>query len=191
MAATGRPPAENVEDGQAGGGTKPPLERRIARIFGLEGESWMRHANPLSVWTRFSVLPLLAIAIWSRDWIGWLSLFPIGLAIAWMFVNPLLFKEPRSTMSWASRGVFGERIWADRDKVELPRQYRSPMPNVANAYSILGILLLAYGLVTLSVLPVVAGVLITVGGKLWYIDRMVLLFDTMKERRPEYAAWEH
>ena len=43
---------------------------KIAKLFGLEGESWMRHANPASVWTRFSVVSILALAIWSRDWIG-------------------------------------------------------------------------------------------------------------------------
>jgi hypothetical protein len=27
--------------------------------------------------------------------------------------------------------------------------------------------------------------------KAWYIDRMVLLFEDMKARRPQYAAWEY
>jgi hypothetical protein len=26
-------------------------EQRIARLFGLTGDAWMRHANPVSVWT--------------------------------------------------------------------------------------------------------------------------------------------
>ena len=43
---------------------------RISRLFGLEGDRRMRHTNPVSVWSRFSVLALLALAIWSRDWIG-------------------------------------------------------------------------------------------------------------------------
>jgi hypothetical protein len=51
--------------------TKVTKETKIAKAFGLDGENWMRHANPVSVWTRFAVLPLLAAAIWSRDWIGW------------------------------------------------------------------------------------------------------------------------
>jgi hypothetical protein len=54
-------------------------QTKLARIFGLEGDAWMRRANPLSVWTRFTVLPLLAIAIWSRTWIGWWSLVPLPL----------------------------------------------------------------------------------------------------------------
>jgi hypothetical protein len=31
----------------------------VDKLFGLEGGSWMRHANPVSVRTRFAVLPLL------------------------------------------------------------------------------------------------------------------------------------
>jgi hypothetical protein len=55
---------------------------------------------------------VIALAIWSRDWIGWWSLLPIALAIVWMMVNPLLFATPRSTRNRASKGVFGERIWS-------------------------------------------------------------------------------
>jgi len=82
-------------------------ETKIARAFGLDGEGWMRHANPVSVWTRFAVLPLLAAAVWSRDWIGWWSLVPVALSLIFMMVNPLLYPRPRSTRNWASRAVFG------------------------------------------------------------------------------------
>jgi hypothetical protein len=171
--------------------TKPTTERRVARLFGLEGEAWMRHANPVSVWTRFSVVSLFALSIWSRDWIGWLCLVPIALCVIWTMVNPLLFGVPRSTRSWASKGVFGERIWADRDTVEIPPQFRSAVPNVANLCSALGLALLAYGLVALSLLPVLAGIVIVHLGKLWFIDRMVLLFEDVKGRNAEYASWEY
>jgi hypothetical protein len=33
--------------------------------------------------------------------------------------------------------------------------------------------------------------LILQGGKVWYIDRMVLLFEEMKRLDPEYARWEY
>jgi hypothetical protein len=171
--------------------SKITSERRVARLFGLEGENWMRHANPLSVWTRFSVLSLLAISVWSREWIGWYCLIPIALSLIWMMVNPLLFPEPKSTKNWASKGVFGERVWAERNAVEIPKQFKSHIPNVANAFSSIGIILLAYGLIELNVLAAVAGILITHGGKLWYLDRMVLLFEDMKSRRAEYANWEY
>lgn len=151
----------------------------------------MRHANPASVWTRFSVMSVLALAIWSREWIGIWCLAPVALAIVWMFVNPLLFSEPKSTRNWASRGVLGERIWVDRDKVEIPEQFRSPTASfVANGYSAIGMAVLAFGLIDLNLLAVLTGLLITHGGKAWYIDRASLLFAEMKDRSPEYARWD-
>jgi len=166
-------------------------DSRIAKFFGLEGQNWMRHANPASVWTRFTVLSILALAIWSRDWIGAWSLIGVGLAIIWMFVNPLLFKAPKSTRNWASRAVLGERIWVDRNKVDLPEQFRSrAAPLVANAYSAIGVGILAFGLVDLNLLATVTGILIAHGGKAWYMDRISLLFAEMKGRSDEYAAWD-
>jgi hypothetical protein len=35
------------------------MDISVNKLFGLEGDKWMRHANPVSVWTRFAVLPLL------------------------------------------------------------------------------------------------------------------------------------
>ena len=117
------------------GTTRSTGERRVARLFGLQGDTWMRHANPVSVWTRFAVLPLIAASIWSRDWIGWWSLVPLVLSLVFMMVNPLLFPQPRSTRNWTSKSVLGERVWADRDTVELPEQFRaSRVPAVAQAF---------------------------------------------------------
>jgi hypothetical protein len=164
---------------------------KIAKLFGLEGEGWMRHANPASVWTRFTVLSILSLAIWSRDWIGAWCLIGVGLAIVWIFVNPLLFQAPKSTRNWASRAVLGERLWVDRNKLDVPEQFRSRAASlVANAYSTIGLGLLAFGLVELDLLGTVTGILITHGGKAWYMDRVSLLFAEMKGRSDEYAAWD-
>ena len=51
--------------------------------------------------------------------------------------------------------------------------------------------LLVYGLIRLDVMAPVTGVVILQGGKLWYLDRMVLLFEALKSQNPEYAAWEY
>ena len=171
--------------------TKGTSERRVASLFGLKGDSWLRHANPWSVWTRFAVLPLLILAVWSRDWIGWWSLAAVALVLVFMMVNPLLFRESGSTRSWASRSVFGEHIWSDRDTVELPRQFLdSRVPAVSTAIQVAGVALLAYGLIELDLLTTVAGLVLTQTAKAWYLDRMVLLYEDMKARYPEYAAWE-
>ena len=166
-------------------------EAKVAKAFGLTGDHWMRHANPLSVWSRFSVLSLIAVAVWSRDWIGWFSLIPIALSILWLYFNPIFFKEPRSTKNWASKGVLGERIWAQRNTVDLPPEFVSPVPNIANAAGGIGMAMLIYGLVELNLPATITGIFITHLAKVWFIDRMVLLFDRMKTTVPEFASWEY
>ena len=163
----------------------------VTKLFGLEGERWMRHANPVSIWTRFAVLPLLALAVWSREWIGWWSLAAVALVLVFMMVNPLLFPPPRSTRNWASKGVFGERIWTERGTVGLPPQFRSKVLQVTYAIQVVGLAVLAWGLVRLDLLAVVSGLVILQTAKAWFIDRMVLLFEHMKGGNPEYAAWEY
>jgi len=170
---------------------KGTSERRVASLFGLKGDSWMRHANPWSVWTRFAVLPLLILAVWSRDWIGWWSVAAVALVLVFMMVNPLLFRKSGSTRNWASKSVFGEHIWSDRDTVELPRQFLdSKVPATSTAIQVAGVALLAYGLIQLDPLTTVAGLVLDQTAKAWYLDRMVLLYEDMKARNPEYAAWE-
>lgn len=171
--------------------SKLTSEQRVAKLFGLEGDGWERHANPISVWTRFAVLPLLTISIWSREWIGWWSLVPIALSLVFMMVNPLLFPRPRSTRNWASKGVFGERVWAERTAVGVPPQFTAAALSPTYAIQLAGAAVLAYGLVRLDAVDTVAGLVILLTAKAWYIDRQVLLFEDMKTRHPAYARWEH
>ena len=168
-----------------------PRRDLVSGLFGLKGDAWMRHANPASVWTRFAVLPLLVLAIWSRTWIGWWCLLPIALLIVWLVVNPLFFDRPASTRSWASRSVFGERIWVERDSSELPASFRSSVPNVAQAAQVVGLAGLVYGLWVFDPAAALGGLIVVDLGKCWYLDRMVLLFDAVKVTDPEIAAWEY
>ena len=163
------------------------LESKIANVFRLTDENWMRHANPWSVWTRYSVLPLIILAFWSRVWIGWLSAVPVVISLAWMFFNPLLFSKVKSTNNWASKSVLGERIWMNRDKIQVPPRHKT-MPKILNGVSSIGMLLAIWSIVTLSVWPAVAGVALAYLGKSWYLDRMVWLFEDMKGL-PEYEKW--
>jgi len=88
--------------------------------------------------------------------------------------------------------VFGERIWAERNKVELPDQFKSAaVENVTYMFQLVGAMVLAYGLIQLDLLAVVSGIVIVQCAKAWFIDRMVLLFEDMKVRNLEYAAWEY
>ena len=88
--------------------------------------------------------------------------------------------------------MLGERIWSDRAKVEIPAQFRaSGVTNATYACQVVGLAVLVYGLVELDLISVVSGLVIAQTAKAWFIDRMVLLFEDMKARDPEYAGWEH
>ena len=164
------------------------LERTIANSFQMDDRTWSRHANPWSVWTRFSVLPLLILAIWSRVWLGWLSLLPIAIALIWMWFNPRLFPKPETTNNWASKAVLGERVWLNRDRIPVPKHHQR-VPNILSIISALGIPFLILGLVNLEIYPTLMGVILVTMGKLWFIDRMVWLYEDMKDNNSLYSSW--
>ncbi|MFC1846196.1 DUF6653 family protein [Chloroflexota bacterium] len=163
------------------------MERKIAGFFRLSDENWMKHASPWSVYTRYSVLPVFVLAVWSRIWIGWWCLIPVAISLAWMFLNPVLFSKPKSTDNWASKAVLGERVWQNRDKVAVPG-YHKTMLNILNGISFIGMLLIIWAIIVLSIWPAILGVALTYIGKSWYLDRMVWLYQDMKHL-PEYGKW--
>jgi hypothetical protein len=164
------------------------MERGLARAFALDDEGWRRHANPWSVWTRVATLPLIVLAVWSRAWIGRWSLVPIALVAAWTWINPRLFPAPRSTESWASRGVMGERVWLNRDRVPVPARHRLA-PHLLTGVAASGAVLLIWGLARLEPWPTLTGTVVAYLGKLWFVDRMAWLYEDMKDATPEYRGW--
>ena len=60
----------------------------------MTNETWEKHANPWSVWSRMITLPILVLAIWSRIWIGWYGWVIVGILVIWLILNPKAFKKP-------------------------------------------------------------------------------------------------
>ena len=166
------------------------IEKRVSTFFGLNDKTWMRHANPWSVYTRFLIPPLLAAAIFSRIWLEWYALIPVAFVLLWTFVNPVFFRPPASTKYWASKSVFGERIWIERRTTPIPKIHRI-LPIWLNIFSALSIPFLAYGLWYLDPWVTVSSVAIMVLGKAWFLDRMVWLFEDVKINSKEYQSWEY
>lgn len=163
------------------------LERTISRYFGLDDETWMRHANPWSFWTRLPILLAFVVAIWSRVWVGRWAVIPVAILIVWTFVNPRAFRKPDSTNNWVSKAVFGERIWKDRDRINIPEHHRR-FPTLLTGIAFLGIPLVIWGVYRLHIWTTVLGLGTTYIGKLWYLDRMVWLYNDMKDHE-EYQKW--
>jgi hypothetical protein len=88
----------------------------------MRDEMWKRHANPWSVWTRFAAIPAFMLAIWSRVWLGWWSLIPISLVVIWLCLNVFVFSPLTTPRSWASKGIYGEKLWLSK-RSEIPEHY--------------------------------------------------------------------
>ena len=165
-----------MSDGSYGGAAE--------RLMGMSDGTWERHANPWSVWTRIPILPLLALAAFSRAWIGWWCLVPLAALVVWAWANPRAFPPPARLDSWSARGVMGERVWLARKQRPIPFQH-ARAANVLTAIAAGGLIPLAYGLVALDGWATIAGTAVAMLGKLWFVDRMVWLYDETARERPE------
>lgn len=164
------------------------LERKIAAAFALDDETWLRHASPWSVVLRNTVLPILVLAFWSRLWLGWYALVPVILALLWTWYNPRIFPAPSSFDNWASRAVFGERAWLNRDAVPVPAHHRTA-PNILSAVSGIGMIFVFWGVYAFDLWPVLFGLALVYSGKLWFLDRMAWLWMDMHDTTDEYRSW--
>jgi len=160
----------------------------LEKMMMMDDATWKRHANPWSVWTRALVLPLLVLAIWSRVWIGWWSCVPIVLLVVWTYLNPRAFPKPATTNNWSSKATLGERIWLNHKSNPIPAHHIQIL-HVLNAATALALIPLAYGLITYSPLVTCLSLALVLGGKLWFLDRMVWLYQDMKDSDAEYASW--
>ncbi len=157
------------------------LEKRIAQMFNLKGDNWLKHANPLSVWTRFSTLPLLVLAIWSRVWIAWYCLIPVTILVIWLIINPTLFKKPKQLDNWASKSVLGEKYWSEHKKNKVPKHHNTPILILTILQTISGIVLII-GLWKLDIYITITGTITVYLTKMWFLDRMVWLCEDMQNK---------
>lgn len=156
------------------------LESLISKVFQMDEETWRRHANPWSGWTRLPILPLLVLAVWSRVWLEWWSLLPIFVLLLWTWLNPRVFPPAESTEQWMSKGVLGERVWTNRDRISVPEHHKM-VPNLLLAVAGVGTLFVMWGLAVFAVWPTVLGTFVAVLGKMWYVDRMVWLYEDTQD----------
>lgn len=152
------------------------------KVMGMDAEAWARHTNPLSVYSRMTCLPLIALAIWSRVWFGWWALIPLAAALTWTWLNPRLFSAPKSLDNWASKGVLGEQIFLDRANRNIA-DHHVRMAKILTGVSVVGMVILAWGLWVLHGWAVILGLLVTIVPKLWFVDRMVWILQDDLARR--------
>ncbi len=162
--------------------------RWAEKSMSMDDEAWRRHANPWSVYSRFTTLPLISFAFYSGEWIGVYSLVLIGLSFFWVWINPRLFNAPRSTNNWASMGTFGERIYLNRKHEHIPSHHLNTC-RVLQWLSAMGLPIFVFGLYSLDIGLIILGNVWIMAFKAWFVDRMVWLYMDLKGSNPIYQAW--
>lgn len=160
----------------------------LVSLFNMTEENWERHASPWSVWTRVATFPLLALALWSIHWIGWGAVLPIGVLAIWLWLNPRVFPKPTSTKSWAARAVMGERVYIMRVIRPIP-VYHSNAAQLLSIGGAVGLLLMGTGLIAEDLTAYLVGCVTAFLCKMWFVDRMVWLFDDMAREHHDYEKW--
>jgi len=153
------------------------------RAMGMGEAAWARHGNPWSVYSRFTALPLIALAVWSRTWIGAWAVAALAAALVWVWANPRLFPPPARQDGWAARGVRGERFWLARHGRALPAHHLA-WGRGLTAVAAAGLPFLGYGLWVYDAMAVGLGLALAMGGKAWFADRKVWLCDETERAEP-------
>ena len=157
-------------------------------LMRMSDDTWARHANPWSVYTRFAGALPVFFALWSAHWIGWWSLLPMALAGSWVYLNPRFFRAPKTADSWAARGVLGERAFLNRRAIPIPEEHRR-VASLITALSGFFMLIGIWGLAVAEFWAAFAGWHASVACKAWFVDRMAWLWEEMKGKHPTYEAW--
>jgi hypothetical protein len=155
------------------------LERRAERLMGMTDAIWLRHANPWSGWTRLTILPLWALVVWSRVWIGWGAWIGVALVLAWIWFNPRVFPVPGHFDAWMTRGLLGERVYLEHHSA-LPAHHRR-VALILSFGNVPGLAVMIWGLWVLDVQATVFGVAAAMVPKLWFVDRMVWILQDWRQ----------
>jgi hypothetical protein len=164
------------------------VEKQLTQWMGMDEETWQKHANPQSVFSRILVLPLMLSSIWSRKWLGWKAVFPFALTMLWNWFNPRLFDKPKSTDNWAPKAVFGESVWLKKDEEPIPERHKG-LPEFLNAVNTVGLFMAIIGAFRRQGWVTSTGAAMNYLAKFWFLDRMVWLFNEQQQTHKKYNKW--
>lgn len=155
----------------------------------MDDVAWQRHSSPISVYSRFSILPLFTAALAMREYLGWWTLVVLLVISLWTWLNPRLFSAPKTTNNWASMGTFGERIYLNRKNESIIPQHHLIVCKIIIFLQLFGVPFWLYGLYFMDFLLIILSTFWLMFTKTWFVDRMVWLFQDVKDLNPRYQSW--
>ena len=133
----------------------------------LSENTWDRHTNPWSGWSRVLSMPGLALGLYLHNF--WI----IGVVVIWLFINPVLFRKPASVNNWMSKGVMGERIYFKDGK-----KLKKDLPTLLNVLNVPVFIVFLYFGWQQDLSALVMSGLLVMTIKFWFIDKMVAITDS-------------
>ena len=147
----------------------------------MKEKTWERHANPISGFTRIITYPFVYIPLWFlaeflEDPLTHWYVAVLGiLVIIWFAVNPRLFKKPANFHHYMSRGVLGEKLWTEDRKKDT---FATTLSVLTAPFFFISLytsyLQFFWETMFFATVPFLL--------KLWFIDRMVFLYDHEKSQ---------
>ena len=163
------------------------LGRKSGSVFRMNDRARQRHCNPWSVYTRFTMIRHRSGTL-EQSLASVVGPFPHCHGSCVGVDDPRRFPPPISTDNWASKVVLGEWVWMRRNSIAIPVHHRL-LPNLLSIAAGLGMAVFLIGVSTLHLWLSLLGGAIAILAKLWFADRMVWLYQEMKDATPEYRKW--
>tara|TARA_B100001540_G_scaffold73351_1_gene66312 strand:+ start:382 stop:819 length:438 start_codon:yes stop_codon:yes gene_type:complete len=139
----------------------------------LSEETWSKHSNKWSGWTRVLLMPIVGVGVYYHSWLI------LVVAVVWGIVNPLIFPKPKSVDNWMSMGVLGEKIYFKEGK-----KFKKDLPTLLNILNIPVSIVFVYFGWTQNIEALILSALLLMTIKFWFIDRMSRLArDTIRKER--------
>jgi hypothetical protein len=135
----------------------------------MKEQTWERHSNPWSGWSRMVGYWALLGAIFLHN------VWFIGIVIVFLIINPKLFPPPKHQKAWMSKSVLGEQIYT---KTGMLKKDLPTFLNFLNLPFFVGSVYFSY---TQNLWLAILTCILSTTYKLWFLDRMVSIYD----QRPE------
>ena len=148
---------------------------------------WARRAHPVAFWMRLAVLPLLAATLWLRPAFdpGFLLILLVLLFMPWL--GDRLFPGPGSATSWPVRAALGERLIAEHRT--LPMGVSNGLLRTLVVVGAVGTVIMVSGAILFDASLAVGGLVLTLGAKLVFFDRVGRAWRAAADGDAEVASW--
>lgn len=146
-------------------------------------------ANARATYAKILAPALLSLAIWSHLWVGMAA----ASALTILSLAGLIFLQRQRTFepqkpSWAAAVGYGERIWLNRLHTPIPDKLSARITTLYLVYW-LGAVIAYAGGITTSIVLTGTGLTVAYSAQLVCFQKLVLLFEQMKEKSPLYQFW--